>query len=70
MFAAAAAVAATIAAFSLPPGSDTTLVVPKGLNLRTPFGTLLRADLGKSFLPKMYSGSGSFVAQIMILKPI
>jgi hypothetical protein len=33
MFAAAAAVAATIAAFSLPPGSDTTLVVPKGLNL-------------------------------------
>ena len=41
-----------------------------GLNLRTPFGTLLRADLGKSFLPKMYSGSGSFVAQIMILKPI
>src|SRR6185436_1575164 len=33
MLAAAAAVAATIAAFSLPPGSDTTLVVPKGLNL-------------------------------------
>jgi hypothetical protein len=41
-----------------------------GLNLRTPFGTLLRADLGKSFLPSLYSGSGSFVAQIMILKPI
>jgi hypothetical protein len=41
-----------------------------GLNLRAPFGTLLRADLGKSFLPSMYSGSGSFVAQIMILKPI
>ena len=33
MLAAAAAVAATIAAFALPPGSDTTLVVPKGLNL-------------------------------------
>lgn len=30
---AAAALAATIAAFSLPPGSDTTLVVPRGLNL-------------------------------------
>jgi len=30
---AAAAIAATIAAFSLPPGSDTTLVVPRGLNL-------------------------------------
>ena len=41
-----------------------------GLNLRAPFGTLLRADLGKSFLPSMYSGSGSFVAQIMVLKPI
>jgi hypothetical protein len=41
-----------------------------GLNLRAPFGTLLRADLGKSFLPSRYSGSGSFVAQIMILKPI
>jgi hypothetical protein len=41
-----------------------------GLNLRTPFGTMLRADLGKSFLPALYSGSGSFVAQIMILKPI
>ena len=41
-----------------------------GLNLRTPFGTMLRADLGKSFLPRLYSGSGSFVAQIMVLKPI
>ena len=33
MLAAAAALAASIAAFSLPPGSDTTLVVPRGLNL-------------------------------------
>lgn len=33
MLAAAAAIAASIAAFSLPPGSDTTLVVPRGLNL-------------------------------------
>jgi hypothetical protein len=41
-----------------------------GLNLRTPFGTMLRADIGKSFLPSLYSGSGSFVAQIMVLKPI
>lgn len=41
-----------------------------GLNLRTPFGTMLRADIGKSFLPALYSGSGSFVAQIMVLKPI
>ncbi|HEY8150055.1 MAG TPA: hypothetical protein VIK51_14205 [Vicinamibacteria bacterium] len=41
-----------------------------GLNLRTPFGTMLRADLGKSFLPRLYSGSGSFVAQLMVLKPI
>jgi hypothetical protein len=41
-----------------------------GLNLRGPFGTLLRTDLGKSFLPGRYSGSGSFVGQIMVLKPI
>lgn len=41
-----------------------------GLNLRTPFGTMLRADIGKSLLPALYSGSGSFVAQIMVLKPI
>ncbi len=41
-----------------------------GLNLRTPFGTMLRADLGKSFLPAGYRGSGSFVGQIMFLKPI
>ena len=31
---------------------------------------VLRADIGKSFLPALYSGSGSFVAQIMVLKPI
>jgi hypothetical protein len=41
-----------------------------GLNLRGPFGTLLRTDFGKGFLPPAYAGSGSFVAQVMVLKPL
>lgn len=41
-----------------------------GFNLRGPKSTLLRGELGKSFLPERYRGAGSFVAQIMILKPL
>jgi hypothetical protein len=41
-----------------------------GLNLRTPRNTILRADLGKSFLPDEYRGAGSVVLQIMLLKPL
>ncbi len=41
-----------------------------GLNLRTPGNTILRADLGKSFLPDVYRGAGSVVLQLMLLKPL
>jgi hypothetical protein len=40
------------------------------LNFRTPFSTMLRADVGKSFLPDRYSGVGSATLQIMLLKPL
>jgi hypothetical protein len=40
------------------------------LNLRAPFGTILRADIGHSFLPSRYRGIGSTVVQIMFLKPL
>jgi hypothetical protein len=40
------------------------------LNLRAPFGTILRADIGHSFLPSRYRGIGSTVLQIMFLKPL
>jgi hypothetical protein len=41
-----------------------------GFNLRGPFRTLVRGEVGKSFLPKLYSGAGSYNAQITFLKPI
>jgi hypothetical protein len=41
-----------------------------GLNLRAPRNTILRADLGKSFLPDLYRGAGSVVLQVMLLKPL
>ena len=41
-----------------------------GLNLRTPRNTILRVDLGRSFLPESYRGAGSTVLQIMLLKPL
>lgn len=40
------------------------------LNVRAPFGTILRADVGHSFLPARYRGIGSTVLQIMFLKPL
>ena len=40
------------------------------VNLRAPGGTILRADVGKSFLPYALSGSGSAVVQLMLLKPL
>jgi hypothetical protein len=40
------------------------------LNVRAPLGTILRADLGHSFLPSRYRGIGSTVLQIMFLKPL
>lgn len=40
------------------------------LNVRAPFGTILRADIGHSLLPARYRGIGSTVVQIMFLKPL
>jgi hypothetical protein len=41
-----------------------------GFNLRGPFRTLVRGEVGKSFLPEIYSGAGSYNAQITFLRPI
>jgi hypothetical protein len=40
------------------------------LNVRAPWSTIFRADIGKSFLPSEYRGQGSLTAQIMVLKPL
>jgi len=40
------------------------------VNLRAPWGTILRVDAGKSFLPDRYRGIGSATLQIMVLKPL
>jgi hypothetical protein len=40
------------------------------VTMRAPFRTLLRGDLGKSFLPESAHGTGSVVAQVLILKPL
>jgi hypothetical protein len=41
------------------------------VNFRTPWwGTLLRADIGKAFLPDRYDGIGSTVVQVMLQKPL
>jgi len=41
-----------------------------GLTLRGPRSTIIRTDVGKSVLPAFYRGAGSFVLQLMILKPL
>ena len=41
-----------------------------GFNLRGPFRTFVRGEVGKSFLPQEYSGAGSYNAQITFLRPI
>jgi hypothetical protein len=40
------------------------------VNVRAPWNTILRADLGKSLLPARYRAAGSTVLQIMLLKPL
>ncbi len=40
------------------------------VNFRGPHGTIIRGDVGHSFLPPEYRGAGSTVVQIMILKPL
>jgi len=39
------------------------------VNLRGPWSTIVRAELGKSFLPARYQGLGSTTLQILVLKP-
>jgi hypothetical protein len=41
-----------------------------GLNLRAPWSTILRAEIGKSFLPPSREATGSTVVQILLLKPL
>jgi hypothetical protein len=41
-----------------------------GGNIRGPMNTLLRGDVGKSFLPSQYRRPGSLVVQVQILKPL
>lgn len=41
-----------------------------GFNMRGPRNTLLRGDIGKSFLPPQYRQPGSVVIQFQILKPL
>jgi hypothetical protein len=41
-----------------------------GGNIRGPFNTLLRGDVGKSLLPPQYRQPGSLVVQFQVLKPL
>jgi hypothetical protein len=41
-----------------------------GVSLRGPRSTIVRADIGKSFLPDIYRGAGSLVIQVLVLKPL
>ena len=40
------------------------------VHLRAPRSTILRADLGKSFLPDRFQNIGSYTLQILVLKPL
>ncbi|MES1254946.1 MAG: hypothetical protein ABUS56_05020, partial [Acidobacteriota bacterium] len=39
-------------------------------NFRTPHDTILQVDAGRSVLPGIYRGAGSFVLQVLLLKPL
>jgi hypothetical protein len=39
-------------------------------NVRAPWNTILRADIGRSWLPDRYASLGSTTLQIMLLKPL
>jgi hypothetical protein len=40
------------------------------VNFRTPWNTILRAEIGKSLLPDRYRGLGSTTLQVLLLKPL
>jgi hypothetical protein len=54
--------------------SQSTWVPTTGIgtevNFRGPKMTLLKIGVGKGFLPQMYRGSGSWVVELMVFKPI
>lgn len=41
-----------------------------GLNVRGPWATIVRVDIGKSFLPEALRGAGTVVTQFLVLKPL
>jgi hypothetical protein len=44
--------------------------VGAALNMPAPWGTILRSDVGKAWLPDRYGSLGSISLQIMLLKPL
>jgi hypothetical protein len=44
--------------------------VGTALNVRAPGNTILRMDLGHAWLPREYRGVGSWVVQVLLLKPL
>ena len=40
------------------------------VTFKTPWNTMFTADIGKSFIPDLYRGTGSVVLQVLFLKPL
>jgi hypothetical protein len=40
------------------------------LTMKVPWKAMMTVDVGKSFIPGIYKGTGSFVMQILVLKPL
>ncbi len=40
------------------------------VTFRAPWNTMLTIDVGKSFLPALYRGAGSFIVQVLLIKPL
>lgn len=40
------------------------------VSLRGPAGTMMKVGVGKGYLPRAYSGSGSWVVELTVLKPL
>ena len=40
------------------------------LTFKAPWDTMFTADIGKSFIPDLYRGTGSVVVQLLLLKPL
>jgi len=44
--------------------------IGSAFNLPGPWNTIIRADVGKAWLPDRYGTLGSTVVQVMVLKPL